>query len=473
MISLRDPRRWLWRVPAFRHLTKGLDCSAASLFLLCALAFTLPLSHSLSRIVLTLLLGGALWLLRVQPGLWRNPVIIASFVWLFFITAMALRATLLGPDGEHIQSLGKHGLLALVPVVGLHAALVIERRGLADADLGLLLLACGSIGAAILVLHDAEWSRGLAMFAHYNSGGSGFNRNFGAFLAGMSLIGLLTLSVLTASDYRLRPRTRWPLACAMALMSGLDALALVSMESRANWIAAGFAAPVWLLVLLIRLATIEGKTSGYQSAATAVLFFVPSIAIALFFLPEIEHRMTAVGGSSETLRAILALVQGSPHADVIHFDPRFQLIRRAVELIRANPIFGWGPDVSMLPGTVHTVSGPETHTQFHNGYLQLIVHFGIVGLALTGTLAFLIVRQWWTHRHDALPSAPHDVARACATAAAVSLLVYMAVVNLTESIIFVNAASLALAIILGVMCSRGFAAGRSGSALSGGVLGGA
>lgn len=63
-----------------------------------------------------------------------------------------------------------------------------------------------------------------------------------------------------------------------------------------------------------------------------------------------------------------------------------------------HPLWGWGPgfEAAMMRPDAPLKPGTRRHyPHLHDGYLETLVRFGVVGFALTGLLAFFLVRGLW------------------------------------------------------------------------------
>jgi len=167
----------------------------------------------------------------------------------------------------------------------------------------------------------------------------------------------------------------------------------------------------------------------------------------------ISERLSAGGSTAVYLTQMYGLLRGNAvdaaSMSIIGAE-RLQLVAVALDLIRQRPWLGWGPDASQLITLFSPYPDIRDLTQFHNGYLQVLVSFGIVGGVLNAALVVALL--WSALRRRRANSA--DRLAPSLFAATVALVAYVLVTNVTESIVFVKPVGIICMILAALACMK-------------------
>lgn len=401
-----------------------------SLGLVVAFATAIGIGNTPANIILAVLAVSALPVVVATPGLRTHPIIIASLALPLYVLAMAVLAEFDGAPGEHLGAIDNYAFLALAPAVAVHGVFAL-RTGVPFARLSVILLIGIVGGTGFRLFFNADWAAGLDLFAAYARGGGGGNRNYMSILAGCMILGTSTLAVIALAARNRVWVLRFLLAAAALFVMALALLALVAMESRTNLVATAVATAVWAIVLIVAMRRWGRLRLRWVAAAGLVVLGLAAIA-GWLYAPEIAGRLTANGGLAGNIEVFASILTGSADRaalDLEAYDPRVYVFFTARELIAEKPRFGWGPDVAPLVGAHIGVERWAGLFHFHNAVLEFLVGVGIVGTLLILAHAGLLIagmRPKPVHRLD-------GVAGPALTAMIAGVLVYFALVAMTES----------------------------------------
>ena len=148
-----------------------------------------------------------------------------------------------------------------------------------------------------------------------------------------------------------------------------------------------------------------------------VVIVVCSAAMLLAGVYTVRHNLHKTAGP--TVTAAITMLEGLDDgrdvngvlADTIastttpvSMDERLQLWYNAGELISTAPIFGWGNE--WLERWHKTRYAQIQYTLLHDGYLEILVRFGVFGaIVMTVILAGLAVSVWRASRSGIIPRA--------------------------------------------------------------------
>ena len=356
-----------------RPSLRGVDRFAASALYLFALGvFAAP---ALANVGLGLLvLGAAARPRHTLLALTRHPAWPALLALTVFLAAqaavLALSSGLSEADIAVLADLAK--LILLVPV-GLAVAGKSSRAGRALALAGLSLLLC-------MALHARPSELWQALSEGHTRLGFGLPAIAFGLYAATALLGVLLLVPNYAARLPSLPRRALLVAAGAAL--ALIGIGLLTCRSRGAWLALALALPpcaVW-----------AWRRGGLPRPALAGLGAV--LVAGLVMNGEALARRLADDGA--TYRALVGLCDvpaaGTPArlatlpADSVGL--RLRLSGLALERWRERPWFGHGPDAGRQ--IIVQADDPElaAMAHLHNTYLELLVRFGVVGLAGFGAV---------------------------------------------------------------------------------------
>lgn len=290
-----------------------------------------------------------------------TTVVRLALLFLAFLAFRMLLATIRDPGtaGEHIHVARQWAMLALCIPVGYWISRVPRGRGL------VMLLALTGLTLSAATEIDSRQLR-LAMEGHRF--GFGYPVNTWGLYAALVLVGISVYGPRWVSRGSLGRRcfvgTMWFLALALWAQS------LLLAQSRNAMLAVAVALPCALaLVVYLR---------RHQVDAPLLLKAVLVFGVGLFLIISLNHDVLsqrfAEGG------ALQALIRGS--ADDMPWSSvsvRVDLWRIAAAEIEARPLIGAGPAATAL--LLQQAEDPTLRElrHFHQGYLEVLVRFGVVG----------------------------------------------------------------------------------------------
>jgi O-antigen ligase len=355
----------------------------AALYLLCLTAFLAPAGAEASSVLLlfAFVLAFPRW-----KALSREPVVVIALLAAVYGVLQTLVFGLLQPDrvGLYLEGLTDWlRLLLFIPFAFFSRG--DERR----LDVLLLLALLGLLGG---MLYRLDWStlfQDIDAFL-YRRSGYGSPALVFALHSGAGLIGLITVG---REVLRSRPDAmgRSPLVMGgwiLAVVLLLTGLSLTS--ARSGWLALLAGAPVALWV------------AGARSAGTGAprkvglwLRVSAGLLVAVLLLVATQRTIERVSEEQETLASIVA---GEEPAAMTSDAIRWYGLRFGVEMWLDCPLFGWGAGASkdLIESSGRAELGYQGGVwlrHLHNGYLEVLVQFGLVGFILTAAFLLAFVRR--------------------------------------------------------------------------------
>ena len=399
-----------------------------------ASAFLWPGGADIAAVILVVI--GVAVLLRAR-GLATQPPLALAGLWIAFLVLVAVYAMAWGAPGRPFKGLEKHLPLALGPFVAIALSAACHRLG----------------GGALALLVR---SGALGMFANgwppqFSDDLLGkVNRNYAAMACGVSLIAIVALVAYLAVADHIRMAWR-ALAIAMLVVIFVgEGILLTVLQSRTGYVATAIGLVVWCGLMMRAGLRGAGLRAGL---AIPVAIAIVAAAGVVYSFPLISERLSAGGSTAVYLTQMYGLLRGNAvdaaSMSIIGAE-RLQLVAVALDLIRQRPWLGWGPDASQLITLFSPYPDIRDLTQFHNGYLQVLVSFGIVGGVLNAALVVALL--WSALRRRRANSA--DRLAPSLFAATVALVAYVLVTNVTESIVFVKPVGIICMILAALACMK-------------------
>lgn len=403
-------------------------------------------------IVAILVAIGVIVLLRARELAVQPPLVLAG-IWVAFLLFAAIHASAWGAPGRPFQGLEKHLPLALGPLAAVALSVACHRLRLGLNELTTLFLAGLVAGALAMLIRNGA----LDLLAHgwpqVPKGSLGkLNRNYAALACGISLIAIAALIACLAVAER--PGMPWRVGAiaVLTLVFAGEAILLVVLQSRTGYAATMIGLAVWCALMM--RSVLRGAAARSGLAIPAVLVFIVVVAGVAYYFPLISERFSAGGSTTIYLREMYELVLGDAvdaSSMSIAGAERLQLVTVALDLIRQRPWLGWGPNASQLIALFSPYPGIRDLNQFHNGYLELFVSFGVVGGILIAALLAALVWSALGRRRAASP----DRLAPPLFAALIALAAYILVTNVTESIIFVKPVGIICMFLAALACMQG------------------
>jgi O-antigen ligase len=347
--------------------------------------------------------------------------------------------------------LEKHLPLALGPLAAVALSAASHRLLFGINDLLALFLA-GLVGGALALL---VFNGAVGMFAHGWPQFSGdllgkVNRNYAALACGLSLIAIAALvAFLSAADH-IRMMWRAGAIAVLAIIFLGEGILLAILQSRTAYAATAIGLVVWSGLMMRSGLRSSGSRAEWAISALIVLVVVAGV---VYYFPLISERISAGGSTAIYLKEMYHFLRGSAvdaSAMSIGGADRLQLVAVALDLIRQRPLLGWGPDASQLITLFSPYPDIRYLTQFHNGYLQVLVSFGIIGGILCAALFTALL--WSALKRRYATSSDHLVPPLFA--ASVGLMTYLLVTNVTESIVFVKPVGIICMFLAALACTK-------------------
>ncbi|MDM9645461.1 O-antigen ligase family protein [Rhizobium sp. S163] len=204
----------------------------------------------------------------------------------------------------------------------------------------------------------------------------------------------------------------------------LCVIAIYGAKSKGVWLAMAFTLPV-LAIVGMRYIKVRARGGLVMACAIALL------GVGIY---AVRHNLDQTAGP--TIKATTLLFSGvlgsSNHAETITqtiqsdttpvaMDERLQLWSNGWELFSSAPIFGWGNE--WLERWQHTRYAHVSYTLLHNGYLEILVRFGLFGAVVMALiLASFIVSVCKACRQGIIPRAAMHAYLVCIFFFALTLL---------------------------------------------------
>jgi O-antigen ligase len=411
-------------------------------------AFLWPGGADIAAVILVVI--GIAVLLRAR-GLAAQPPLALAGLWIAFLVLAAIYAMAWGAPGRPFKGLEKHLPLALGPFVAVALSAACRRLSF-DINRLVMLFLVGLIGGALAMLVR---SGALGMFAHgwpqFSDDLLGkVNRNYAALACGVSLIAIVAMVAYLAAADQIRMTWRAGAIAVLVLMFLGEGIFLAMLQSRTAYAATAIGLVIWCG--LMTRAGLRGAGLRAGLAIPAAIVVVAAAGVVHYF-PLISERISAGGSTAVYLTQMYELLRGNAvdgtSMSMIGAE-RLQLVAVALDLIRQRPWLGWGPDASQLITLFSPYPDIRYLTQFHNGYLQVLVSFGIIGGLLNAALVVALV--WSALRRRRANSADRLVPPLFA--AMVALVAYVLVTNVTESIVFVKPVGIICMFLAALACMK-------------------
>lgn len=236
------------------------------------------------------------------------------------------------------------------------------------------------------------------------------NQIHGAVACGLILLAAYFWLLHYLSDHNAKPHLRRYALVVCPLVMVLCLISIYGAKSKGVWLA---------LTLTLPIAGLLSLT--YLRAKAGLLVIVLAAIVLGCGVYAVRHNLHKTAGP--TVGAAISMLEGfqdgsdfdgvvrgtidSPTTPV-SMDERLQLWYDAGEMISAAPIFGWG---SKWVDQLNASRYPNVrYTLFHNGYLEILVRYGIFGAAvMSAILAALFFSVFRAFRVGAIPRAAFHV----------------------------------------------------------------
>ncbi len=438
---------------AYRTEGAAADNRTAQAALICvpAIGFFSFVSTTLADVMSIILAGISLFLVcRKRTGI-STPLIIAA-AWLLYLVFMAVYATTLNLPGDQWRGIGKYSFITIGPLAAVALNFILYRLHLKKDDLVVLFLAGLVSGGAVVLLRNGAvgflthgWTESMSTLGR-------LNRNYVGLICSLSVISLSGLIYFLCSQ----PTVRWAwkivIAITLALIFFCDITLLARTQSRTSYIATAAALAIWAITIPIIDRRQDDKTSsGRRNWIIPLAIVAVAAGLLAAYFPLISSRLD-LGFFSQLSLSHFSLTSTIAKATSLTSDvERLQLISVALDLIGQRPWLGWGPDVSSLLEIFSPYPSIRNLIQFHNGYLQTLVSFGVIG---TTFLIFLIIAGIRFAMLGRVVNRESGRLSKILFATLLALVVYILIANVGESVVMVKAPAMVCLFVAAIACLR-------------------
>ncbi|HEY0233842.1 MAG TPA: O-antigen ligase family protein [Afipia sp.] len=430
------------------------DSRIAKIALQCvpAISFFSFVSTSLGDIVSIVFTGISLFLIFKKPDSRTNTPVILAALWISYLIFSAAYATQTNSPGDHWRGIGKYCFIAIGFLATVPFSLILSRDHLKKDTLVLLFLT-GLVGggAFVLVRNGAADFLAHGWADSMDSLGK-LNRNYVGLICSLSIISISGLIYFLCSQANIRWARKMVIIAALAFLLFCEVILLARTQSRTSYFATAAAMTIWAFTILI----IDRQGSSDKKALMRKLIIPLAIVAAVTgllaaYFPLISTRFD-LGFVSQLSLDHLSINSALAKAASTSSDAdRLRLISVALDLINQRPWFGWGPDATRLIDTFSPYPSIRNLIQFHNGYMQTLVSFGIVGttfltILIVAGIRFAILRRTTSQESARLSK--------IFFATLLALVVYILIANVTESILMVKAPAMICLFVIAIACAR-------------------
>jgi len=396
------------------------------------------LSPSICDIALAILLLIAGLVIWRDPRQLRRPVLWLAFGWMVFVALSALWAQSQGVPGHPLRNWHKHMFIAFGPLVALAFAAAWQRLQWRIDRLLLLFLAglCG--GAMVLLIKNGAIGM-IVELRPTDSMMGALNRNLAALTCGLAIIagtGLIG-HLITAPKLRrsVAIAVGLPLAIALAALLTL----LVLLHSRGGYVGTTAGLAIGVISFGMAFAASSGRSRRLLLSATVLISAIGALTLGGYVAMQLSGRSLIEGSTSGSSQLAMQVLHGQfdvAYATANKFEARVQLLVLAAELFHQRPWLGWGPDAWDLLRTFAPTAELRDLNQFHNGYAQFLVCFGVIGGAVMAIYSAALLSAAVRRRRNAADRLSPPL-----LATALALLTLLAVFNISETVLLVKSAA--------------------------------
>lgn len=359
------------------------------------LALTAWLSTSGGTLAVLALLAAFFYLLG-QSGFRRDPAVIAVIVWAIYVLARTVY-----PDSSEQDTLSARWLdaanwwqlVAFLPV----AWFVRGRTRLVH-----LILLTALAGLMLGLLFKSHWSEILKGHWHERTG---FHLSiaYSGFIHSIAILGLIVFA-----PRLFRTPGRW-LRAGWVVLLVVSTLAVLVSQSRQTWLMDIVLIPIAVVTVIV----LNLRTQTEPQSRCLWPFLLAGALILT--VTGLNHKLITkrVHEEKTAISSIIAHEQPEqlPRTSLGY---RYNVMMFGYEKWLEKPWMGWGTGSSKYfiehsgnPLLIYQEPGKPTIwlRHFHNLYLEVLIRFGIVGMACGGVVAFLMVNALFrSYRSGSLPA---------------------------------------------------------------------
>jgi O-antigen ligase len=362
----------------------GEDPQTAGLALFAVAAF----SQRALAVIGCLLVLWALWHDRREawPVLHGSPLVLATLMLVGYVLLRTLAAAIGAPENAvlHVKDAARILYLCALP------AIAWALRG--EHSRVLWLLALAATGFVVARLWHFGWQFEHAQGWWQTRMGLGLETIGLGYYAGTLLLGLIVFA----------PRLLGH--CDSARRTALAALGLLLLAAAAlQWVILSQSRAAWLALLPLLAVAVGASAYRFSrrrrgaGAVSLVLAGALLVGLAALNAPTLKERLSE---EQHTLSHLLsgnldAIRSGDARGWQYSIGARITMLRDGWAQWREAPLFGKGPAATKL--TLQSSPDPilPTYNDYHNVALDILVRYGIVGLALVLLCLALLLRSGW------------------------------------------------------------------------------
>lgn len=348
--------------------------AALLLFAFCAVLGTSIALGALALMLIAAVADGS----RFGRALAVSRVSLIVFALASYVVLRAIFAIWLQPAhaGAHYESLWHWLLLLFFPL----SAWFVGR----DSKRVRLVLIVAFVGLLAGMARLVDWN---ALIGSLSGGGQRIS--FGlTFLTAALFLGVALLGWVAFIERLIGTgRWRWVRTFGWLIVAAALGEMLFLTESRSVLLSLIVSLPCLLLIKIWRMPTLALRRS---SLAACLVLVVAIVILGVLNRQSISHR---VGKTAQSVAAISTFQLDQIPQTSLGQRVRMYLFGGKSWLER--PIVGWGPGVEatqMLPNAPISPYKNEPYPHLHDGYLEVLVRFGLVGFGLSCVLVLLLAR---------------------------------------------------------------------------------
>ncbi|MFK0164868.1 O-antigen ligase family protein [Rhizobium sp. NPDC090279] len=175
-------------------------------------------------------------------------------------------------------------------------------------------------------------------------------------------------------------------------------IAIYGAKSKGVWLALGITLPLLALITLT-----------YLRLKSGAIIIIAVAALLIAGIYGVRHNLDKAAGP--TVAAAISMVENmadghemggvvsnaiSSTNTPVSMDERLQLWSNSWEVFSSAPVFGWGN--RWLERWAETRYSHVEYTLLHNGYLEILVRYGLFGAAIMAFMLAIFIRAVWRAR---------------------------------------------------------------------------
>lgn len=331
--------------------------------------------------MLLMILGSIPFLNLMWRRLARDPLTVAVVAFFTYLIFSALTAGTSSVEGvEHWDLVRKMSRVLLLPVVAYWLA---GRQDRISWFFGIALL--GTIGPIF-----EQWLYWGSITPMFGAERIGFRLNpiWMGLNASLAVLGLVVFRAPIVSALARRLSTPGALATWTLLFLLMIQVVVVS-QSRGAYVALAAGASL-LAILKIRHVGLRSLLRQRTQITFTIVFLVFVLAMLLVQDDVLVKRLIDERGT------IVSIMNGDfSNLPMTPIGQRLFMYMAGLEAWMQKPWLGWGPDGSLVVIAQADMPKGIVHDHVHNGILDVLVRFGIIGAVIFYSIPVILIRAAW------------------------------------------------------------------------------